>query len=98
MKLTVEVECTPAEAREYMGLPDLQPMQVAVMADIEKRIRRELDRFSPETVLTNWTCMPEHAERLWKMFGEAFGVVSRPGALLNGGRFTKDLCRNGERS
>ena len=24
MKVTVEVDCTPAEAREFMGLPDLR--------------------------------------------------------------------------
>ena len=31
MKVTVNVECTPEEARTFLGLPDVQPMQEAVM-------------------------------------------------------------------
>ena len=33
MKFTVNVECTPEEARAFMGLPDVQPMQEAMMQD-----------------------------------------------------------------
>ena len=38
MKVTIEIDCTPVEARQFMGLPDVQPMQAAVMAEIEKRV------------------------------------------------------------
>ena len=38
MKITINVDCTPLEARQFMGLPDVEPMQKAVMEDIEKRI------------------------------------------------------------
>jgi putative transposase len=38
MKVAVEIDCTPEEARQFMGLPDLQPMQAAVMAEMEKRV------------------------------------------------------------
>ena len=31
MKVTVEVECTPEEARQFLGLPDVVPMQQAAM-------------------------------------------------------------------
>jgi hypothetical protein len=27
MKINVEVDCTPLEARQFFGLPDVQPMQ-----------------------------------------------------------------------
>ncbi len=30
MKVTIEIDCTPIEARQFMGLPDVQPMQAAV--------------------------------------------------------------------
>ena len=48
MKITVNVDCTPLEARQFMGLPDVEPMQKAAMAEIEKRMMAELERFSPE--------------------------------------------------
>ena len=47
MKITVDVDCTPLKARQFMGLPDVEPMQKAAMAEIEKRMMVELDRFSP---------------------------------------------------
>ena len=31
MKVTVEVDCTPEEARRFLGLPDVVPMQQAAM-------------------------------------------------------------------
>jgi hypothetical protein len=54
MKITVDVDCTPLEARQFMGLPDVEPMQKAAMAEIEKRMMVELDRFSPETLFKAW--------------------------------------------
>ena len=32
VKITIEVGCTPEEARVFCGLPDVKPMQEAVMA------------------------------------------------------------------
>jgi hypothetical protein len=54
MKITVDVDCTPLEARQFMGLPDVEPMQKAAMAEIEKRMMAELDRFSPESLFKAW--------------------------------------------
>ena len=54
MKITVDVDCTPQEARQFMGLPDVEPMQKAAMAEIERRMMVELERFSPETLFKAW--------------------------------------------
>jgi len=54
MKITVDIDCTPAEARHFMGLPDVEPMQKAVMAEIERRMIAELERFSPESLFKAW--------------------------------------------
>jgi Family of unknown function (DUF6489) len=54
MKITVDVDCTPLEARQFMGLPDVEPMQKAAMAEIERRMVAELERFSPETLFKAW--------------------------------------------
>ena len=35
MKITINVDCTPAEAREFFGLPDLRPLQAAWLAEVE---------------------------------------------------------------
>jgi hypothetical protein len=54
MKVTVNVDCTPLEARQFMGLPDVEPMQKAAMAQIEKRMLAELERYTPEALFKAW--------------------------------------------
>jgi Family of unknown function (DUF6489) len=67
MKVTIEVDCTPLEARQFMGLPDVQPIQAAAMAELEKRVRIEMERFSPEGLLRTWFVEgPQNADKLWK--------------------------------
>ncbi len=54
MKITVDIDCTPAEARAFMGLPDFEPMQKRAMEEIEKRMMDSLERYSPEALLKRW--------------------------------------------
>ena len=54
MKVTVEVDCTPVEARQFFGLPDVQPMQTALLAEMEKRLMAQADKFSPEGLMQAW--------------------------------------------
>ena len=79
MKITVEVDCTPAEARQFFGLPDVEPMQKAIMAEMEKTVLKEALRFSPEALMQTWfSSMPSGAEWFRDMFGKmiATGVAS----------------------
>ena len=54
MKVNVEINCTPEEARAFFGLPDLGPMQQRVMAEIEERLRSSLNAMNPETIFKTW--------------------------------------------
>lgn len=54
MKVTVEVDCTPAEARAFMGLPDVEPLQAEVMAEIQRRSMQALAMTDPQQLLKNW--------------------------------------------
>ena len=54
MKVNVEVNCTPEEARAFFGLPDLKPMQERILAEIEQRLRSGLEAMSPESVFKTW--------------------------------------------
>ena len=38
MKVNIEVDCTPDEARRFLGLPDVAQMQQTVMAAMEQRL------------------------------------------------------------
>jgi hypothetical protein len=54
MKITVDIDCTPDEARAFFGLPNVQPMQDALMKKIEERTVAGLDAMTPEALLKNW--------------------------------------------
>lgn len=69
MKVTVNIDCTPEEARSFMGLPDVQPMQQAVMAELEQQMIRNIQSMTPDAMVQTW--MPQGlqgAESLQKMF------------------------------
>ncbi len=73
MKCKVEVECTPEEARSFLGLPDVQPMQARIMAEVEKKLVAEMDRFSPDAVLKTWMSLtPQSPEQFQEMISRMF--------------------------
>jgi hypothetical protein len=54
MKVTIEVDCTPSEARRFLGLPELEPLQQAVMKRLEEQMLEQMANLSPEGLLRNW--------------------------------------------
>jgi len=75
MKVTIEVDCTPLEAREFMGLPDVQPMQAAMMEKLQEKMAANIDQFSPEAIMQNWFAFdPRLAERFQEMFANMTGL------------------------
>ena len=69
MKVSVEIDCTPLEARQFIGLPDVQPMQTAVMDKLQKQLMANIEKVSPEALMQSWfTFDPKIAERFQDMF------------------------------
>jgi len=54
MKINFDIDCTPEEARTFLGLPDVKPMQEAMIAEIEERMRANLAAMDPETLMKTW--------------------------------------------
>ncbi len=54
MKVTVNIDCTPEEARKFFGLPDLQPMQKVIMAHVQEKIMANIQSMDPESIMKNW--------------------------------------------
>ncbi len=80
MKVTIEIDCTPDEARSFMGLPDVKPMQAAVMAHLERQAVDAADSFSPDAMLKLWfTTMPQLSSQMQDMFARMMtSGVPRP--------------------
>ncbi len=69
MKVTVNVECSPEEARAFLGLPDVAPMQQALMADLEQRLRDNIQAMSPDAMIKTWLpASLQNVEQAQKVF------------------------------
>ncbi|HBA44140.1 MAG TPA: hypothetical protein DDW95_04450 [Alphaproteobacteria bacterium] len=76
MKINVTVDCTPKEAREFFGLPDIEPMQQRLLSEAEERFKKNLAAMDVETLMKTMT-------------GTAFGNMERwqdfMSSMLQGG-------------
>jgi hypothetical protein len=75
MKVNIEIDCTPLEARQFFGLPDVAPMQTAVMERLQHQMIANIDKVSPESLIQSWfTFDPKLAERMQDMFVTMTGL------------------------
>jgi hypothetical protein len=78
VKIKFDIDCTPEEARAFLGLPDVAPLQAAMMQEVEKRMRDALEAMSPEALLNKW--LPagmQNLEEMQKMFWAQFGGTKK---------------------
>lgn len=54
MKISMEIDCTPSEARRFFGLPDLEPLQTEMMEVLKARMMKSLDLMDPEALARAW--------------------------------------------
>lgn len=69
MKINIDIECTPQEARTFLGLPDVEPMQQAIMQQTQERMTQYLDGMDPETLVKTW--LPAGIQG-WEQIQKAF--------------------------
>jgi hypothetical protein len=57
MKITIDIDCTPEEARTFMGLPDVAPLQKEMMQEIGDRLKSTMKSMDPESLWKTWMPM-----------------------------------------
>ena len=57
MKCTIEIDCTPLEARQFFGLPDVAPLQARLMDEMQAKMLAEMERLSPDAMMKTWLSM-----------------------------------------
>ena len=78
MKIKIDIDCTPEEARAFLGLPEVAPMQAAVMEKIQERLMANLTAMDPETLFETW--LPaglQGLEQIQKAFWSQFARAGR---------------------
>ena len=90
MKITIDVDCTPEEARAFLGLPDVAPMQEAAIAKVQEQLMTALSAMDQETMLKTW--LPgglEGLERMQKAFWSQFAPGGQTGGQSGAGKTDK---------
>ena len=73
--MKIDIDCTPEEARSFFGLPDVAPLQAALMAEAEARMREAFAKLTPEAMVKLWfPAGLEGWEQMQKQFWSQFGA------------------------
>lgn len=72
MKITVDVDCTPEEARRFMGLPDLTAVHEAYVDKMRKAVTEGVPADFGE-MIKGWGPMSEAGMNMWKTMLDQVG-------------------------
>lgn len=73
MKVTVDVDCTPEEARRFLGLPDLTPVHDAYVARMTSAVSEGPTPEMFGDMMKAWGPMNEAGMNMWKQMLDQMG-------------------------
>ena len=77
MKIKFDIDCTPEEARRFLGLPDVAPMQKNLMEELERRLLANLQASDPEQLFKTWfPAGVQGLEQMQQMFWKQMAGMS----------------------
>jgi len=80
MKVTVNIECTPQEARSFLGLPDVAPLNDQLVSEMQKRLTENMTALQPEELMKNWMVLGGAAQEQFRKL-----MMTAAGAAMGGG-------------
>jgi Family of unknown function (DUF6489) len=54
MKLKLDIDCTAEEARRFLGLPEVQPVQDALLKEVQERMSTSIKAMDVKTMIETW--------------------------------------------
>ncbi len=73
MKVTVDVDCTPEEARRFLGLPDLMPVHEAYIDKMKAAVGEGATPEAFAEMMKNWGPLSEAGMTMWKQMLDQMG-------------------------
>lgn len=77
MKITIEVDCTPQEARAFFGMPDVTPLNEALVARLQEQMGAAMSSLGPEALVKLW--VPLGAQGIDQLQKLVFGALRGSG-------------------
>ncbi len=69
MKFNIEIDCTPEEAREFFGLPNVEKFNDMMMAQVQEQFASQMKNMDADTLMKTW--MPA-GQKVMENFQEQF--------------------------
>jgi len=87
MKVTINVECTPEEARTFLGLPDVAPLQQEMMDGLRGQMDQAAQAMNPEQVMkTIFPMGTDGVAEMQKAFWSAMTGTGKSGGSGKSGK------------
>jgi hypothetical protein len=81
LKFNIEVECTPDEARRFLGLPEIAPMQERLIEEMEVQLKETIRAMDGKAMLEQWLPVGikgvEQFQSFWTQLAAAAAGVQR---------------------
>jgi hypothetical protein len=78
MKMTIEVDCSPEEARRFLGLPDVTSLNAQLVEEMQKRMTANMSLMSPDEMMKNWMSFGAGAqEQFRKLMEVGLGAAAK---------------------
>jgi hypothetical protein len=79
MNVKIEIDCTPKEARAFLGLPDLEPLNTHLVDEMTKKMDANIHILQPEELMKTWTAFGLQAQDQFQklMTAAAGGTTGR---------------------
>lgn len=73
MNVTIAADCTPEEARRFLGLPDLAPVHQAYVEKLQKAMSEGVTPDMIAEMVKSWGPMTEAGMTMWRQLFEQMG-------------------------
>ena len=77
MKISVDVDCTPEEARRFMGLPDLSSVHAVYLNKIERMVDEGITADNVEAMVRAWSPMGDAGMAMWRQLVDQMSGASK---------------------
>ena len=77
MNVKIEIDCTPAEARAFLGLPNVEPLNDHMVEEMKRRMDANLAALAPEELMKAWTAFGVQATDQFRQLMTAAAAGAR---------------------
>jgi hypothetical protein len=79
MKVKIEIDCTPVEARTFLGLPDVSTLNDHMVAEMKTRMEANMALLQPDELLKTWGAFGGQAQEQFRKLMAAATEAALPG-------------------